>query len=92
MIKVSLDFTDDIRDIIKRVLLMRKDLKKAKNMAEGYNGKSIFAGSGYKSYDMNPQTNRPDYTKVSKSVNEGARLKNQSERYLMDLEQKKREK
>ena len=38
LIKVSLDFTDDIRDIIDRILLMRKDLKKAKEMAEGYNG------------------------------------------------------
>lgn len=51
MIKVSLDFTDDIRDIIKRILLMRKDLKKAKSMADSYNSKSIFAESNYKAYD-----------------------------------------
>lgn len=45
LIKVSLDFTDDIRDIIQRILMMRKDLKKAKAMSEGYNGQSIFASA-----------------------------------------------
>ena len=54
MIRVSLDFPDDIRPIIKRILMMRKDLKKAKNMAEGYNSRSIFAGASYKQYDQQP--------------------------------------
>ena len=51
MIKSSLDFTDDIRDIIKWILVMRRDLKKAKIFNDTYNNKSIYISSNYKNYD-----------------------------------------
>ena len=83
MIKVSLDFTDDIRDIIKRILLMRKDLKKAKTMADSYNTRSIFAGASYKSYDNSPSTNRPSHLIMSEEPIKSTGGTN-DERILMD--------
>ena len=54
MIKSTLDFTDDIRDIIKRILVMRRDLKKAKIFNDSYNNKSIYISHNYKNYDQKP--------------------------------------
>lgn len=79
MIRVSLDFPDDIRPILKRILMMRKDLKKAKNMSEGYNSRSIFAGANYKQYDNQPQTNRPGYMKTE-DISDKNKLNNQERR------------
>ena len=47
MIRSSLDFTDDIREIIKRILVMRRDLKKAKNANTASNNLAIYAGASY---------------------------------------------
>lgn len=76
MIKASLDFTDDLRDIIRRILLMRRDLKKAKNMAEGYEAKSIFSAAHYKKYDQSPQVNRPDFGETRDQEMQQLRIQN----------------
>lgn len=54
MIRSSLDFTDDIREIIKRILVMRRDLKKAKYANTAANNLSIYAGASYRNYDNTP--------------------------------------
>ena len=67
---------------------MRKDLKKAKTMSDGYNSRSIFAGASYKNYDNNPQTNRPSHLNVDSKTLKTAESRN-SERILLNLDERK---
>ena len=71
LMKSTLDFTDDLSVIIKRVLLQRENLKNSKKLSGISGNQALYAGASYKGYDKTPQENRPHYNLVD--------IKNQSQ-------------
>lgn len=57
----SLDFTDNLKDIVGRILVMRKDLQKSKHEYFNANSKHLTTSSNYEVYNDHGYLNRPDY-------------------------------
>ena len=62
-----LDFTDDLREIVKRVLMMRRKLMESKEQYAEDNAASIFLGHSYKQYDEHSYLGRQGYTGSSRN-------------------------
>ncbi len=77
MLKSYLDFTDDITEIVRRIYIMRRNLKKSKSSSFLFNNKSIFIGASYKVYQQMPHENRPNYSKIDN---------NEMSKYSMQVE------
>ena len=81
LMKSTLDFTDDLTVIIKRVLMQRESLKHSKGLSAVDANSALYAGASYKGYDQTPQVNRPQYSQVY--------IKNQSQQNgIVDEERK----
>ena len=61
-----LDFTDDLKEIVKRVLQMRRELQTAKEQNSLDASASIFLGHSYKQYDDHSYMGRKGYTGSSR--------------------------
>ena len=57
----TLDFTDNLKEIVKRVLVMRKNMKKSKQQYFDANNMHISTGSNYKVYNNHGYLDRPEY-------------------------------